>query len=79
MPVKRPNNPQGGDGPPHRRAHGHGPGDVDQASRLLGYDIVETKLIEADVEFHARVVNRLESKYPGELVPAEQVFGSLDE
>lgn len=50
-------------------------------SRLLdaarrGHDVAETKVIEADAEFHSRVVERLAT--PGPLIPAEKVLGSLD-
>ena len=45
----------------------------------MGYDVAETKIIEANAEFHALAAQRLNAKYPGELVPAEQALGSLDE
>jgi len=43
----------------------------------MGYDVRETKIIEADAEFHARIVERL--REPAPLIPAERVFGSLDD
>lgn len=65
--------------PPRRHGHGYGPGDdvVGQANELMGYDVVETKLIEANREFHDRVVHRLAN--PDRLIPVEQIFGPLEE
>lgn len=64
---------------PRRHGHGHGHADdvMAQTSGLLGYDVRETKIIEANAEFHARIVKRL--GMPDRLIPAERVLGRLDE
>jgi hypothetical protein len=80
MPIRRSHPPEGDDRDlPRRHGHGHGPNDdvLAQANDLLGYDVVETKIIEADADFHARIVKRLAS--PDRLVPVEQVFGRLED
>jgi len=80
MPITRFDPPDGDDqGLPRRHGHGHGLGDdvLGQTNELLGYDVVETKIIEADKDFHARIVQRLAN--PDRLIPVEQVFGRLDD
>ena len=62
--------------------HGHGSaGDdlVRHASELMGYDVRETKIIEANAEFHTLVVERVSTATSGKRIPAEKVFGSLDD
>lgn len=65
--------------PTRRHGHGHGRGDeiLAQTNELLGCDVAETKLIEANAEFHARLVHRLAT--PDRLIPVEQVFGHLED
>lgn len=64
---------------PRRHGHGgHGDDLVGHASELMGYDVRETKLIEANAEFHALAVERI-STASGKRIPAEKVFGSLDD
>jgi hypothetical protein len=48
-----------------------------EAVAMTAMSVGETKLIEANAEFHARVVRRLAN--PDRLIPVEQVFGRLED
>ena len=62
---------------PRRHGHGHADDVMAQTSGLLGYDVRETRIIEANAEFHARAVDRLATT--AKRIPAEKIFGPLDD
>jgi hypothetical protein len=48
---------------------------VGQVSATVGWDIVETKIIESNEPFYATILDRLDK--PADLVLAESVLGRL--
>lgn len=50
---------------------------IEQVNEILGYDVLETEMVQADRELHDRAVDRLSTA--GDTVPAEEVLGDLDE